>query len=220
MKKKIILFTALLLSFFVVKAQFNVSGSAKTLPPSKVSLGLTPFYMLPMKNSKLHSSAVGANTILGFGLNEGVDFRIRFGMLNAKPIDNPADTSQNLFYLAANTEFQLITTGKRHGPGFGLSLTLGVHSWQTLAGFDGTVNMSYRFSRKFYIYTGFDIDYNNELELGDTGRMERIFGLYYWVPAGIVVRPNERLSLILEGSVPISQNTAYYTGIGFEVTIN
>ncbi|MEA2042728.1 MAG: hypothetical protein U9N85_09285 [Bacteroidota bacterium] len=220
MKNKLFFISFLVFAGLSVNAQYYTAGSAKTLAPGKVSLGLSPYYMLPITETELYSSTAGINGIFGYGIAEGIDFHVIGGILRAKPTANAEDTTYTKFYGAAEAEFQLIATGKREKPGFAASFTTGVHSWQSLAGFDALLNLTFRQNRHLYYYSGFDVDYNIELETDANSNISRTGKLYYGVPAGIEIRPSEYTSLILEGKIPISKNTAYFIGAGIELVLN
>jgi hypothetical protein len=220
MKKPIVLLSIILFSLTNLQAQFHITGSAKTFGAGKFAAGITPYAMLPIQNSSLYQTSYGANLMLGFGITDGIDIHFKFGGVSAKSINaGEDDKAEFRYYTELSSKFQLYTFGGREDIGFATTAEFGIHSWQALAGFDGRINLTFRANRQFYAFTGFDTDYNVELYKEDDA-VKRTFKLYYWVPAGIEIRPYENLSIVAEAAIPISPDAAYYTGLGLIYIIN
>ena len=158
--------------------------------------------------------------MLGYGILDQLEVHMKFGGLWAKTVSAGEDDKGKMrYYTEFSTKFQPYTYGGKEGPGFATSIELGIHSWQTLAGFDGRVNLTFRANKTFYAYAGFDADYNVENEKKE-GIIERKFALYYWAPIGVEIRPYDNLSLIAEAVVPLSSGAAYYSGLGVVYLLN
>jgi hypothetical protein len=214
MKKTLLLLLVFFFSMNALQAQFHVFGSAKSFGAGKFAAGITPYAMLPIQNSNLYKTSYGANLMFGFGITDGIDVYLKFGGVSAKSISaREDDKAEFRYYTELSSKFQLFTLGGREDLGFATTAEFGIHSWQALAGFDGRINLTFRANRQLYAYTGFDTDYNVELYKVDDA-VKRTFELYYWVPAGVEIRPYENLSIIAEANVPISPQAAYYSGLG------
>lgn len=213
--KKILLLLAIAFFAIEAKAQFHIGGSAKTVTPGRFMFGLSPYMMLPLTESNLYKKTIGANFVSGYGITDGIDTRFKLGVYSGTPLDTEdgEQEAETKYYAEFTAKFQLYSYGGRQGVGFAAALEAGAHSWQALAGYDAKVNLTFRANRYIYLYTGFDFDYNNELKKNEDNLYTRSHGIYYWIPAGLEFRPNEYTSLILEGAVPMSDQTAYYAGV-------
>ncbi len=202
--KNITLLSFFLLTFFISHAQFQQFGSTKMLGYKNRAIGFNPFIMIPEgDNPEGHKySAISLSGTYAF--SDQVDFTINGGLLADKIDNQPEDYSQNSYYLGIELEGQVLNTGKRYKPGFEINIAGGVHAWHDNAGFDGTLKIGYRASRKFHIYTGADADMN--LYTDNQGVNPTIATrMLARVPIGIEIIPSNTMSIILEADMPLTE---------------
>jgi len=199
---RFIFFVSLLLSCSLVQAQFQQFGSTKSLRKNFLEFGFNPFVMVHNGANPDGHRYSGVNVVGGIGVHDQVDFRLTAGVLMDNIDYAPEDYNPNNYYLGVEMEGQVVSTGKSYEYGFELNVGGGVHVWQDHAGFDGTAKFGFRASRAFHIYTGIDADLNF-LDRSIVSQLP--FRLQYRAPVGLEITPNGKVSIVMEGDIPLTQ---------------
>ncbi len=206
-------------TFFALKthAQYQLCGSAATLTKSNISLGINPYMMIYNGENVDKHTYFGSNFYFNAGFPNIVEAQVRFGILYDKYNNPPENYDPLFYYLGLEIKKFLFFTGRINKPGFGMSVTGGIHSFYSHLGVDGAINVTYRHNRHLYIYSGFDADYNQNSKKPDNfSPDEKYWEFFGWVPVGAEIRPNDKLSIIIECDIPITGNAHWIPGIGLK----
>ncbi len=211
------IFVVIFITFYVIEAQaqYQFCGSASTLTKKNISLGVNPYMMIFNGENIDKHKFFGGNFYFNAGFPNIVEAQVKFGLLYNNYNDPPDNYSPMFYYFGIEIKKFLFFTGKIHTPGVGMSISGGVHSFYSHIGFDGAANLTYRHNRNFYIYTGFDADYNQDSRKKDPYTPDEKFWEFFgWVPVGVEIRPNGSLSIIIECDIPITKNAHWIPGVG------
>ncbi len=215
MKKN--LFIILILVFAttsIANAQFQVFGAANSMENNTSIIGVNPFTMIYNGDNVSEHKYIASNFYVGLSLNSNIDARLKIGIFRDSYQTTNPDYSPMFGYAGIEVETRFINTGRRNYSGLEVSFTTGVHSWKSMAGFDGTLNITYRKNNKVYFYTGIDADVNYEVQVENGVTNNKAIGIHYWVPVGLQIKANRNTDFIIEADVPFQGVDNYAIGAG------
>jgi len=215
MKKNLFI---ILISIFattsIANAQFQVFGAANSMETNTYNMGINPFTMIYNGDNVNGHKYIASNFYAGLSLNSNIDARLKIGIFRDSYETSNPNYSPMFGYAGIELETRFINTGRRNYSGLEVSFTTGVHSWKSMAGFDGTINISYRRNKNVYFYTGFDADVNYEVQVDNGVTNNKAIGIHYWVPVGLQIKTDENIDLIIEADIPIQGVDNYVIGAG------
>jgi len=162
--------------------------------------GFNPYIQIhPEANPNSHTY-LGGNLYFGYGFAKTYDVNVKVGM-HTHNWDNRLDKySYARVYLGVDFEKTLFKTGKRADPGFLMSVSAGAHAWDDQPGGDLTVNATYMFSRKLYIFLAIDVDFEVQEKVQAYYSATRHNSFYGTIPFGVEFYNKRRtMSFMLEG---------------------
>jgi predicted porin len=123
----------------------------------------------------------------GVGIKRGLDLGLKYGFLPGNG------------YFGADLKWRLLS-GKPT-----ISLTTGAHQFNSF-GLDAALNISFPIKGDIYMYSGIDTDINFP-----SGNSQMLA----WIPIGVEIYLKRRVSLILEGEIPLNSEAYSIIGGGF-----
>ena len=224
MKRNFLIIISIVLCLNSVSfGQYQLANSAKITTPGFWQIGVNPYTQIYKGDNSNNTKFIGSNLYIGHGISKGIDLQMKLGILNTSyEVNTTKNESKSNYYFGIDIEKKLISTSRATKPGWDISITGGLHSWKSHAGLDLATTFSRRTGEKLFIFFGADADINIE-EKTVVNKNEQMQGngkqikAYAWIPIGVELYPNKKMSIIFEGNIPVMPDCHYVLGAGINV---